>query len=415
MNKVIFTFTVLLFTIDLNSQPGWFPLTSGTGLNLFCVTFTSENTGYTSGAYELILKTTNAGTNWFQVHSGANRDFLSMSFPNELTGYAGGGNPSGSPVILKTTNAGLNWSNVTPVISSSLLTITFSSVTTGFAGTEFGIILKTTDGGTTWDTVNNGGITDVIAALTFIDSQTGYGVTGDTTQIIKTIDGGDNWSVLNTGLTGEYYFWSIKFLNINTGYAIDYQGKIIKTTNGGINWTEQQSTTTNTLRSISIINENTAYICGNNGLTIKTTNGGSNWSQQQSGTTNWLMSNYFTNENTGYIAGLGGVIRKTTNGGNPIGIKKIGSEIPKSFGLKQNYPNPFNPATYLKFEISELRFVKLLIYDVLGREVAALINEQLKPGIYEIEWDGSTFSSGIYFYKLNAEGYSDTKRMALIK
>jgi Secretion system C-terminal sorting domain len=104
-----------------------------------------------------------------------------------------------------------------------------------------------------------------------------------------------------------------------------------------------------------------------------------------------------------------------------VGIKRISNEIPRNFSLSQNYPNPFNPVTKIKFDIpldSRLRGndnVTLRIYDILGREVAVLINEELKPGTYEVEWDASTYPSGVYFYKLITQNYSETRKMVLLK
>jgi hypothetical protein len=102
----------------------------------------------------------------------------------------------------------------------------------------------------------------------------------------------------------------------------------------------------------------------------------------------------------------------------PGGIKKNSNEIPSTYLLSQNYPNPFNPTTRIKFDISPLTkggFVRLSIYDILGREIDVLINEQLKPGSYEVEWDGSNFSSGIYFYRLESGTFTETKKMLMIK
>jgi hypothetical protein len=101
--------------------------------------------------------------------------------------------------------------------------------------------------------------------------------------------------------------------------------------------------------------------------------------------------------------------------GNTVGINIIGSEIPKEFSLYQNYPNPFNPATHLRFEVSELRFVNLKIYDMLGREAAELVSGELKPGTYEVEWNASDYPSGVYFYKLISGDFVETKKMILIK
>ena len=103
------------------------------------------------------------------------------------------------------------------------------------------------------------------------------------------------------------------------------------------------------------------------------------------------------------------------NSGFVIGIEPNSSTIPNSYRLYQNYPNPFNPTTKIKFELPKSSFIKLIVYDILGREVTKLVNEKLTTGIYETEWDGNTFASGIYFYKLVANDYSETKKMLLIK
>ena len=107
----------------------------------------------------------------------------------------------------------------------------------------------------------------------------------------------------------------------------------------------------------------------------------------------------------------------------PSGITSTGHIIPGSFSLSQNYPNPFNPVTKIKFAIPLLRglsegrgvSVRLILYDVLGREIITLVNEQLQPGTYEAEWDASNYPSGVYFYKLTTQDFSKTKKMVLIK
>ncbi|HEY5125564.1 MAG TPA: exo-alpha-sialidase [Ignavibacteria bacterium] len=101
--------------------------------------------------------------------------------------------------------------------------------------------------------------------------------------------------------------------------------------------------------------------------------------------------------------------------GNITGIENITSEIPKEFKLMQNYPNPFNPTTNVQFSIINVQFVILKVFDILGREVATLVKEQLKPGTYEVSFDGSMLNSGVYFYRLLTPDFSETKRMLMIK
>jgi hypothetical protein len=101
--------------------------------------------------------------------------------------------------------------------------------------------------------------------------------------------------------------------------------------------------------------------------------------------------------------------------GNPIGIRNISSEIPGDFSLGQNYPNPFNPTTKIKFDVARVGDVKIIVYDVMGREVQTLVDERLQPGTYEVTFDGSNLPSGIYFSQLKTENFIDTKKLILPK
>ena len=98
-----------------------------------------------------------------------------------------------------------------------------------------------------------------------------------------------------------------------------------------------------------------------------------------------------------------------------VSVKPINNIIPDKFKLSQNYPNPFNPNTKIKFELPNIANVKLTVYDILGREVMSLIDSELKPGTYEVTFDGSKLSSGIYFYSLTTKDFSQTKKMLLLK
>lgn len=110
------------------------------------------------------------------------------------------------------------------------------------------------------------------------------------------------------------------------------------------------------------------------------------------------------------------------NSGSPVPVTSSETSVPGKFYLLQNYPNPFNPNTKIKFGIPELKhhgikelIFRMTIYDMSGKEISTLINEQLQPGMYELEWDASNYPSGTYFYRLSSDGFSDSKRMLLIK
>jgi hypothetical protein len=105
-------------------------------------------------------------------------------------------------------------------------------------------------------------------------------------------------------------------------------------------------------------------------------------------------------------------------------IERIGStnisrdesvNIPSCFDLFQNYPNPFNPTTTIRYALPSSANVKLTIHDILGREITTLVNEEQSAGWKEVEWNGSASSSGIYFYKLEAGGFTEVKKLMLLK
>ena len=104
-----------------------------------------------------------------------------------------------------------------------------------------------------------------------------------------------------------------------------------------------------------------------------------------------------------------------------IGINPISGNVPAEFSLEQNFPNPFNPVTRIRFSIplligvSEGRNVLLKVYDILGKEVSTLVNEELSPGTYEVEFDGTNYSSGIYFYMLSIGKNTFVNKMLLVK
>lgn len=102
--------------------------------------------------------------------------------------------------------------------------------------------------------------------------------------------------------------------------------------------------------------------------------------------------------------------------GNVINVQNISSEIPSSFSLKQNYPNPFNPSTSIRFDIAKASNITLKVYDINGKEVAVLANNEfVAPGLKEVKFDGNNFASGVYFYTLVAGEFTATKKMVLLK
>ena len=146
-----------------------------------------------------------------------------------------------------------------------------------------------------------------------------------------------------------------------------------------------------------------------------------NWGFQNTPLTENLYEIHFPAENTGYVASWSGKILKTTNGGLTY-TGQISTTVPKNYELRQNFPNPFNPSTIISFQLPRNGNVSIKIYDVNGREVQTLVNESMNAGSYEVSFDATGLSSGVYYYRLEVRNssstsnvFSDTKRMMYLR
>ncbi len=419
MKKIFYILLITQLTISLTyPQSGWVRQNFNPNEGLSSVFFVNENTGFIGacGNYSAnIYKTTNTGLNWFTTIDSMGGDLWCVYFLNYNTGFA-----AYQSRILKTTNSGENW-YVVYGGNYILFSITFTSPDTGYACGKHTTMLKTINGGNNWFTLSILG--GMYQDLYFINNNTGFTVS-EYDFITKTTDGGTSWIRKSVGYNSRLY--GVTFINSNTGFCGGHDGQSIcafKTTNSGENWIRTLYELNGIINRLTFVNNQTGYAVGS--AFIKTTNTGDSWQVQQDLGYSELYSVYFLNELTGYACGKDysnqkGMLYKTTTGGEPIGIQPISSEVPEQFILHQNYPNPFNPTTKIKFSIPPSKgargmITKLIIYDILGREITVLVNEQLSPGTYEVEWSAINYPSGVYFYQLKTEGYSETKKMVLLK
>jgi hypothetical protein len=132
-----------------------------------------------------------------------------------------------------------------------------------------------------------------------------------------------------------------------------------------------------------------------------------------------FFSEYYCEIGTGFNQTLNGCIINGIQFGEIIGIEPISNSVPDKFKLYQNYPNPFNPSTMIRFDIPSAeagpQTVRLSIYDILGSEIETLVNEQLNPGTYEVQWNAGNYSSGVYFCTIEAGHFKETAKMMLIR
>lgn len=407
---------LLLFPAILFAQSGWVLQHSGTNATLNDVFMINENTGYAAGNMGVILKTTNSGNNWSNIFGQTNYDAVSVNFLNLNTGwiYLRSYSERDSTFFLKTTNNGVSWNRIfidTNLAFGYYINFHFLNENTGYLADSWKL-RKTTNGGLNWSVLFDSLPTGVY----FINEQTGW-IGRFNAGLWKSTDAGTSW-FQQIQFSPHQYNSDIYFVNEYTGFFASGSplGTLYRTTNRGLNWDWLYIDVT----GFSFPNENTGYAItsGMLGYEIaKTTNTGVNWVIHSFNTNVnvYMRSIYFPSVNTGWAVGSFGVILKTTSGGVTIGIDPISTEIPNDYSLSQNYPNPFNPQTNIRFEIPRAALVILKVYNSLGEEITTLTNEELRAGVYEVQFDATNLPSGMYYYRIAAGNYTQTKKMVLVK
>ena len=380
---------------------------------LTSIFFTDINNGWAAGYSGMLYHTTDGGYNWIEQQSGTTGDINSIYFSSPQKGWFVGS----SGQIFSTSDGGNNWQQQVSGTPYDLFDISFVDEMNGWAVGDQ-VILHTTNGGNIW-TPQSAGYLGGFTSVDFVDLMHGWATDlSDVGKIIRTTDGGTSWTV-SSGWSG-YLLFAVDFVNENTGYCVGMFGAIIKTTDGGNTWiTQPDPPPHDWLYGVHFLNEETGWVVGFNGKVIFTTDGGSNWSQQTSGTIARLNSVYFVDQFHGWAAGedpltYGGIIINYSTLITPVQDEVI-YEVPNDFSLSQNYPNPFNPSTTIQYSIPESGNVSLKVYNILGEEVANLVNEYKLPGTYKINFNAGISSSGIYFYQIRAGEYTETKKMVIIK
>ncbi|MBI5472969.1 MAG: T9SS type A sorting domain-containing protein [Ignavibacteriae bacterium] len=426
MSKAFGTTTLIILSAFCSTfaaaQSGWRALNSGATANLTAVHFVDTSTGYVVGAAGTIRKTTNGGTSWSSVSppgltTNLNGVYAFADSAGRVVVVGNGG------VILLTTNGGANWTTVTSGVTVNLYSISFSS-SVGISGGASQSIVRSTNAGTSWLVARSGFFGGGFWGAMMLSSEIGF--VGGENSIFqpflgKTTDSGANWTFTPFYLdSNEGRVYAVEFTDVSRGYfscsVWDGRGAIARTTDGGI--TRASTFFPQPLYDIHFPTSGASqvgYAVGAGGQIVKTADAGNAWQSQSSGTSSTLRGVHFLDFNTGFAVGDGGVILKTTSGGIIVGVDENDPSSPQTFALHQNYPNPFNPTTEIRYQTSEVRYVSLKVYDLLGREVATLVNEVKPPGTYTVQWDASNQASGVYFYQLRAGGFAETRKLILEK
>jgi hypothetical protein len=352
-----------------------------TNINLTNINATDTLNAFVCGTLNSVTyvwKTSNGGNNWSLVFNQQNGFINAVWMKNSLMGFMEGNPVNGRWSLWKTTNGGISW-------DSTGLFLPQSGNENGWPNSFFMIMTLSPpnyDTNKIWFGTNN------------------Y-------HIYYTSNYGQNWSAQNTSPEQNSFCIGVWYSLIIAGGS----NYVLSSTNYGTNWITTSIGGSGNIVGISPCAWSTYLVRGN--------------SIYQRISSNWNLfytapsGNYIYCDNKCSGNGLDHYAVRSNGGITSLfeieGVKKIGNYIPKSFSLSQNYPNPFNPTTNINYQLPNTGFVKLTVFDALGREVAVLVNEQQTPGTYQIDWDASDYPSGVYFYKITSGDFSENKKMVLIK
>jgi len=366
---------------------------------LTCVAGLDSLTAFIGTDLGKVFRTTDSGNNWdLIINTGGNGYINDIKFSrtNSNVGYIFGDPPQGPNTafkIYKTTDRGLTWDTLGPV----------------FGGTYYG-------------NEKSGYVTDSLHAWFGLNCQPSFcGIS----KIAQTTDGGLSW--FTSSINGANYIWGLAFRYDNQ-FGLCAPGdqypttKIYVTQNNGTNWViNYNSLLSQPISSICYVKGTSVwYYCSPQiGTQIhKSSDNGLSWfpmSANSGEQTYYIDAVNQNNKIFAFCITYQGSILKLQDTVFAIGIKNKSNKIPKLSNLYQNYPNPFNPSTTIKFDLPVYTHVSLKVYNVLGKEIEILLDEHLKVGSYEIEWNAKDFPSGIYFYRILAGDYTNSHKMIFVK
>ncbi|MBS1517837.1 MAG: T9SS type A sorting domain-containing protein [Bacteroidetes bacterium] len=335
--------------------------------------------------------------------------------------------------ISRSTDRGISWSGISPPGAGNTSTYCFvtpfiscrSNPQIMYVGGKS--VYKSTTGGGNWlgpyGTTEFNGSKILSIASSHTGTDTLYcGLINGT--VFRSFNGGVNWTNVSTGIPNRY----VTDITVNPNNSSQAyitlggfsSGHVFRTTNAGGSWQDITSDLPDVPHQCIVVDpdyDQNVYAGNDLGVYV-TTNGGVNWHEYRSGMPYTLVFDltivYPNRKLRAATYGNGIFERKLME--LPVGVSNISQSVISGFKLHQNYPNPFNPKTIINYELQFSGLANLVVYNVLGNEVAELVNEKQSAGRYSVEFDGSNFASGVYFYSLYSDGnIVDTKRMMLLK
>jgi photosystem II stability/assembly factor-like uncharacterized protein len=422
---------LLIFAINsgLFGQYFWQKINSPTDYFLRTLQFADSSKGWVAGDSGLIFYTSDGGLNWEQQQTGNNHKIMKLFFLDENRGWAVAWDETGNnnfygTYILKTTNGGETWNSEQYREEYVFLaTIYFLDSLKGFMGGYPGKFLITTDGGSNWENaqIDSGAFAHLPPVhFNFFNEQYGFAAGGalDIAGVVwKTTNGGQSWKPLSVGspdpIRAMHFFDSLNVFGI--GGDPEFFGiGIVRSTDAGESWTYEEPGLIGVATSLSFRTETEGWSPTSFAQTlIYSFDSGNTWADTSTVDSSSIYDLVFTDSLTGYAVGEEGVILKY-NYQYPTYLKEE-ITVTKDFNLYHNYPNPFNSSTTIDYQISKPSQVSLRIYNVLGSLITNLVEGYKLNGNYSEIWNAGNATSGIYYLQLNVNGNLLTRKMLLLK
>jgi len=363
---------------------------------------------FTSTSDSGVYRSTDNGGIWSAAKAGLPRDILTIASTGTVL-IAGR-----DPGVYRSTNNGDTWTPANTGLSNPSIYALFVSGTNIFAGTAGSGVFRSIDSALSWTPANATMTTAVVQAFTGGTSNLFAGT--KLGGVYRSTDNGSNWVQVNTGLT------SLNVLSLCMSGSDIYMGSagggVFRSTNNGAIWTPVPSGLTSPTIYSLVASGTSLFAGGASGGSANvfvSTNSGGNWSSV-SGALPLVTVNTLGIAGTYIVAGTAarGIWRRPLSEVTGV-ARRMEGEIPGTISLSQNFPNPFNPGTTIRYALPRQHTVTLSVYNTLGQKVSDLVNEAQEAGNYEVQFDASGFSSGVYFYRLQAGTSVETRRLLLMK
>ena len=435
----------LLKSTDNGSN--WEPINGTTNLAVYC--FAANQNFYFIGTSDGIYKSTDSGVSWSSGSNGMSAGNIRSLFLNNNYFYAVIGHS-----IFRSSDSGNNWQvKYSDFDNAIIYCLTNNDYGIYASGPQYGkSVIRSTDNGDTWQIVSSG-INDFAAQDIMSLGNYLFAATIDSPYVYRSGNNGDSWEGKGNGIqtnsniikfakNNSYIFAAAKQEifrssdmgdqwqllpkpNVDAGFVINSiaardtnifissNSGIYRSTDSGDSW--ELLSLSATYQPISLYFINYTIFAGffNDGLFYSTDNG-NNWVKYNTaGLPNWVSINSIVQ--TDNFLAVGTIFYGIFTSMNTVGIQNERATIPTKFELFQNFPNPFNPSTDISYSIPRRSNVSLKVFDILGSEVAELVNKEMEAGSYQVSFNASSLSSGVYFYRLQAGDYVKIKKMVILK